>query len=450
MPPAPAPSPSPAAPEVAKTRQQLRAAKNVQKCRLPPLLLILRLPSLSGPASAAPSATASCTACRSTPTGQHRRRSGSGGERSVRAGPRSRCRRSPLHAGAARRGRDRRLLQRRTGAPVWRHRDRPGSGNRTAAPVRAGRRLSSTAASTRSARPASERARRARPARSVVAQRGDRHRREGPDWGFSSSPLVVDDLVDRRRRPARLPPTTSPPASRAGSVPPHGGSYSSPQLVDDRRRRADRAAQRRRRDQRRAADGAVLWEHAWEGDADRAAGGDRRRRLSDQRVAMTGGVGTRRIAVAHGADGWTRRGAWTSNGLKPYFNDFVVHKGHAYGFDGSILACIDLEDGTRKWKGGRYGNGQLVLLADQDLLLCSPKKANWRSSRLLPTSSPNLRESPRSRARRGTTRCWWETFCSFATGKRWPPSACLLPVAANKPSGVNCRAYVRRDSRRSL
>ena len=26
-------------------------------------------------------------------------------------------------------------------------------------------------------------------------------------------------------------------------------------------------------------------------------------------------------------------------------------------------------DGKRKWKGGRYGHGQLVLLADQDLLL---------------------------------------------------------------------------------
>jgi hypothetical protein len=47
----------------------------------------------------------------------------------------------------------------------------------------------------------------------------------------------------------------------------------------------------------------------------------------------------------------------------------VVHNGHAYGFDGNILSCIDLKDGNRKWKGGRYGNGQFVLLRDQDLLV---------------------------------------------------------------------------------
>ena len=115
------------------------------------------------------------------------------------------------------------------------------------------------------------------------------------------------------------------------------------------------------------ADGKLLWEHAWKGVADRAAGRDRGRRHPDRRQRH--GSGTRRLAVAHGPGGWTVEERWTSSGLKPYFNDFVVHKGHAFGFDGSILACIDLEDGKRKWKGGRYGNGQLVLLPDQDLLL---------------------------------------------------------------------------------
>ena len=97
-------------------------------------------------------------------------------------------------------------------------------------------------------------------------------------------------------------------------------------------------------------------------------------RTSDGGVLITtgdmgGGVGMRRLAVAHGPTGWTAEERWTSSGLKPYFNDFVVHKGHAFGFDGSILACIDLTDGKRKWKGGRYGHGQLIMLPDQDLLL---------------------------------------------------------------------------------
>ena len=116
------------------------------------------------------------------------------------------------------------------------------------------------------------------------------------------------------------------------------------------------------------ATGAALWKHTGgapilqpaqtsDGDVLIAAGD------------LIGGVGTRRLAVARGAGGWTVQERWTSTALKPFFNDFVVHKGHAYGFDGSILACIDLQDGARKWKGGRYGHGQLLLLPDQDLML---------------------------------------------------------------------------------
>lgn len=82
-----------------------------------------------------------------------------------------------------------------------------------------------------------------------------------------------------------------------------------------------------------------------------------------------GGMGIRRVAVTRGPSGWTAEARWTSRALKPYFSDYVVHQGHAYGFDGSILACVDVTDGQRKWKGGRYGHGQLLLLADPDLLL---------------------------------------------------------------------------------
>jgi outer membrane protein assembly factor BamB len=118
-------------------------------------------------------------------------------------------------------------------------------------------------------------------------------------------------------------------------------------------------------------DGKVLWEYAWAGDGivqpAVTAEGDV---LVGSGSGMPGsGLGTHRIALSHGAGGWSVAERWKSSGLKPYYNDFVLHKGCAFGFDGSMLACIDLNDGARKWKGGHYGHGQILLLADQDLLL---------------------------------------------------------------------------------
>ena len=117
------------------------------------------------------------------------------------------------------------------------------------------------------------------------------------------------------------------------------------------------------------ATGEVLWDYAWSGGAIVQPAMTENGDILVNTISMNGGIGLRRISIAHSSGGWTASERWTSNGLKPYFNDFVLHKSHAYGFDGNILSCIDLQDGTRKWKGGRYGNGQLMLLADQDLLL---------------------------------------------------------------------------------
>jgi outer membrane protein assembly factor BamB len=117
------------------------------------------------------------------------------------------------------------------------------------------------------------------------------------------------------------------------------------------------------------ADGSLLWEHAWTDGGSIVQPG-----LADGDVLlsggdMMGGTGMRRLALASNEGHWSVTERWSTRGLKPYFNDFVVHEGHAYGVDGTILAAIDLTDGTRKWKGGRYGAGQMILLADQDLLL---------------------------------------------------------------------------------
>lgn len=94
-----------------------------------------------------------------------------------------------------------------------------------------------------------------------------------------------------------------------------------------------------------------------------------------QMVIPTGlGSGTRLIDIEAAAaeSAWQGKEVWTSRNLKPDFNDLVAHDGFIYGFDNSIFTCIDLKDGSRRWKGGRYGKGQVVLLpASQALLVLS-------------------------------------------------------------------------------
>jgi outer membrane protein assembly factor BamB len=190
-----------------------------------------------------------------------------------------------------------------------------------------------------------------------------------PDWGVASSPLVIDDIVVVAVS-GRLVGYDIATGKLRWLGPSGGTGYSSPHLftIDGvpqvlllRGSRTISVA---------PADGKLLWEHQWDPGVSivqpaLAANGDLLITVGD---AM-GGNGMRRLAVKHGPGGWAAEERWTSRGLKPYFNDFVVHEGHAFGFDGSILSCIDLNDGTRKWKGGRYGHGQMILLADQDLLL---------------------------------------------------------------------------------
>ena len=55
--------------------------------------------------------------------------------------------------------------------------------------------------------------------------------------------------------------------------------------------------------------------------------------------------------------------------MKNKFTSSVLHEGHIYGLDESILACVDAATGDLKWKAGRYGYGQILLAGDHLIVL---------------------------------------------------------------------------------
>jgi outer membrane protein assembly factor BamB len=194
-------------------------------------------------------------------------------------------------------------------------------------------------------------------------------KRKVPGWGFSSSPMVVGDTVIIAAA-GMLAAYDVGNGNPRWSGPTNGWGYSSPHLATLGGFTQILLLNGAGVISVSPANGKLLWDHEWKSDGmvqpRVIEGGDV---LIGSGSGMGGKTGLRRIAITHGSARWTVEERWTTVGLKPYFNDFVVHKGHAYGFDGGLLACVDLKDGARKWKGGRYGAGQLIGFADQDLLL---------------------------------------------------------------------------------
>lgn len=191
-----------------------------------------------------------------------------------------------------------------------------------------------------------------------------------PMWGFSSSPLVVNGMVIVFAGGAseqNLLAYDAQSGDRTWTAAAGHDSYTSPQPVaigganqllfysDVGLTAVDPVS------------GAVLWEHASAGPGEPRSVQPHLIRETQVLVSAPN-AGTTLLDVTREGDEWRSAARWTSTELKPFFNDYVIHDGSIYGFDGKIFCCVDSQTGKRRWKLGRYGNGQVLLLADQPVL----------------------------------------------------------------------------------
>jgi outer membrane protein assembly factor BamB len=208
-----------------------------------------------------------------------------------------------------------------------------------------------------------------------------------PDWGKSSSPLVADGRVivpggGPGQALVAFDAASGQPLWSAGDG---GASYSSATLMTLAGRRQVVVLNARNLSGHDPATGAVLWEQPFPSGQPNVSmpvqiGPDRL-------LASVGyGVGSKAYRLAESDGTLSATLEWESPRLKSKFANLIVRDGSVYGLDDGVLTCLDPTTGERRWKSGRLGHGQLLLVAglllvqteDGELVLVEPSPEAYR------------------------------------------------------------------------
>ena len=192
-------------------------------------------------------------------------------------------------------------------------------------------------------------------------------------WAMAASPLVVDEKVivlpggTAGNSVVAYNKTTGAPVWKALN---DRQAYVSPMLVTLAGRRQVLVVSSSRAVGLAPEDGSLLWSYPW--DTDMGINVSQPIMVSNNRFFISAGYGKGAALVELSGTGksFTARTVWENVNMKNKFNSSVLHQGYVYGLDEGILTCLDVNTGERKWKGGRYGYGQ-VLLAGGNLIVMS-------------------------------------------------------------------------------
>lgn len=196
-----------------------------------------------------------------------------------------------------------------------------------------------------------------------------------PQWGYSSSPLVASGVVvtfagGKGKGLVAYDAITGEPKWQAGKA---SHTYSSPQLFTAGGMEQVLMVSDRGLESLELATGKLVWEHPWEIQGMFRVS---QPHVVEDKILLCTGMsnGSKLLSVAQKDGKWNVSETWFTKEYSPYFNDGVSHEGFLYGFDGPIFMCLDLATGKKQWKKGRYGHGQVLLIADQGLLVVISEK----------------------------------------------------------------------------
>ena len=191
-------------------------------------------------------------------------------------------------------------------------------------------------------------------------------------WGMAASPLVVDGKV-----------IVTPGGGHGNSVVAYDklsglrvwgslddqAAYASPAVATVGGRRQLLVMTAKRAVGLAVEDGRLLWEYPWV--TQEGINAAQPIVVAANRVYLSSGYGhgAAVLELAPRGDGFQTRVVWANTRMKNKFNSAVLHEGYLYGLDDGILACVDVESGELKWKGGRYGYGQLLLASGHLVVL---------------------------------------------------------------------------------
>jgi outer membrane protein assembly factor BamB len=223
-------------------------------------------------------------------------------------------------------------------------------------------------------------------------------------WGMSGSPLVLDDLVvvsaggkDGKSLVA-YHKDTGERVWRGGSSP---AEYSSPLITTLAGVPQILIFNYGSVAAHDPNGGQLLWQHPWPSGTQCVS---QPVPLPDDHLFVSSayGIGCKLFQIAHDTDNQLKATlVWETPRLKAKFTNVIHRDGYIYGLDDGVLVCLDLADGQRKWKRGRYGHGQVILVDGPDkidnqssLLLVSAESGDVLLVEVNPNESRELSRFP--------------------------------------------------------